>query len=148
MEGNLCWNCRYINICNPLTRPKDECLGYEYCGRQISQTTIGNYIGISRRQVNYIIHKFSANKIIEMLAIRGCTVRYEKLYNQLKFYELERETQVMSICIKSTPSALCNILELVAKELGEEATAKEAILWMKLSGIGGKNTTHSIISKK
>lgn len=149
MEGNLCWNCRHINICTPIERPKlkDGCLGYEYCGRQISQTTIAEYLGVSRCQVEYIIRAFGAPKIVDLLQARGVYARYEQVRNYIKFYEVSyvlSEVKVSRIFITTTLNQLNGILSEISEELGNSATIKEAILWMKLKGIGARNTKRNI----
>lgn len=88
MEGNLCWNCKNIVDCNPSTRPRAVCDNYEPLGSIISKETISEWIGVSINQLKYIMQKFGADKVVELLATRGYLVRYETIMEYKRFYFL------------------------------------------------------------
>lgn len=92
-EGNACWNCRYINKCRPLYRPNYECSYYEPLGRVITQQVISEWLGIGIKQVEYIIFKFGADKIVEMLKVHGYLVRYEYINENIRFYDITLSPQ-------------------------------------------------------
>ncbi len=88
MEGNLCWNCRYLVTCSPQKRPSEKCENYKPLGRVVSQQHIADMIGISRNQLLYILSKYGTQKVIEMLDIRGYKVRFEVICRYIRFYDL------------------------------------------------------------
>lgn len=85
VEGNLCWNCKYIAKCFPLIRPQCDCEGYEPLGRYITQQHIADLLNIELHQLGWILKKYGADKVVELLEIRGHIVRYEAEQN-LKFF--------------------------------------------------------------
>lgn len=56
--------------------------------RQVTQETIADWIGLPRHQVENIIRRWGADKIVELLEIRGHYVSYEKVCEYIKFYEM------------------------------------------------------------
>ena len=88
MEGNICWNCKYIACCEPFIRPQYECVYFEPLGRYISHKRIAEWIGITERHLANIITHYGINKVIELLEIRGHIVRYEVVCRYVKFYEI------------------------------------------------------------
>lgn len=89
-EGNLCWNCKYIAKCSPLIRPQCACKNYEPIGRYVTQQRIASWLNIERHQLSWILKKYGADKIVELLEIRGYIVRYETDCN-LKFFLMSEE---------------------------------------------------------
>ena len=100
----MCFNCQHITKCHPKVRPTRICSCFLPLGRVVSQRTISEWLGVSIGQVEYILQKFGANKLVELLAIRGYTVRYERTglkQKNLRFYEMNeilREVKEMNQC--------------------------------------------------
>lgn len=92
-EGNLCWNCQFIAKCHTNRRPKTKCKSFSPLGIYVSQRHIGEWLGVSKMQLCYIISKFGAGKIVELLEDRGRRVRYEIITNYIKFYYMGEITE-------------------------------------------------------
>lgn len=91
----LCWNCKNLAKCNPTIRPpcNGNCENLKLIDRRISQEEIAEWIGISSEQVKTILRCWGAEKIVEMLSVRGHRVRYKIAYDDegnkiRKFYEI------------------------------------------------------------
>lgn len=91
VEGNLCWNCKYIAKCCPLIRPQCDCESYEPLGRYITHQHIADWIGISRQHLNTIMNRYGIGKVIELLEVRGHIVRFEIVNQYVKFYEVGKK---------------------------------------------------------
>lgn len=87
-EGNACWNCRYINQCKPIYRPVYPCNNYAPLGEPMSHQKIGEILGVERPQVEYILRRFGADKMVELLSDRGYIVRYDLVGSYSRFYLL------------------------------------------------------------
>ena len=88
-EGNACWNCRYINKCRPTIRPMHACKKYAPLGEPISHKAIGELLGIDRSVVEGILRQHGADKIIELLSLKGYMLRYEMVGNYVRIYLLK-----------------------------------------------------------
>lgn len=88
-EGNACWNCRYINQCKPKHRPFYYCVKYAPLGEPISHQKIGEMLGVERVQVEYILRRFGADKMVELLSGEGYLVRYDLVGSYKRFYLLK-----------------------------------------------------------
>lgn len=91
----LCWNCKNLAKCNPLKRPpcNGKCNDLKLIDRRVSQEEIAKWIGISLEQVKTILRGWGAEKIVEMLSVRGHRVRYKIAFDNYgnkirKFYEI------------------------------------------------------------
>lgn len=80
-----CWFCSKIVHCNPSVRPQCDCESYEPLGRYITHQHIADWLNIERHQLSWILKKYGADKIVELLEVRGHIVRYEAEQN-LKFF--------------------------------------------------------------
>lgn len=89
-EGNACWNCRYINKCKPLYRPLLSCGHYAPLGEPISHQKIGEILGIERSQVECILRRCGADKIVELLSDQDYIVRYDLVGRYRRFYLLSK----------------------------------------------------------
>lgn len=78
MEGNLCFNCVHIAHFHPTIRPKRFCNCFYPLGTKVSQKKISEWLGVSLGKIEYILYTFGADKLVEMLKIRGHIVRYER----------------------------------------------------------------------
>lgn len=56
--------------------------------KQVTQETIADWIGLPRHQVENIIRRWGADKIVELLEIRGHYVWYELVNEYTKFWEI------------------------------------------------------------
>lgn len=90
VEGNLCWNCKYIAKCCPQERPQHECTGYEPLGRYVTHQRIATWLNMERHHLCWVLKKYGVDEVIKMLETRGHIVRYEAEQN-LKFFWLGDE---------------------------------------------------------
>lgn len=84
----MCWNCQYISTCNPSKRPMSDCCNFRPLGRFITHQHIADWIGISRQHLHNVINNYGINKVIELLEVRGHTVRFEVVNCYVKFFEI------------------------------------------------------------
>lgn len=91
----LCFHCKNVARCNPSTRPpwNGKCEKLKLIDRRVSQEEIAEWIGISVEQVKTILRCWGADKVVEMLSVRGHQVRYKIVYDDngnkiRKFYEI------------------------------------------------------------
>lgn len=93
-EGNVCWNCRYINTCRPLNRPESECNRFQPLGRVINQEHVAELLGVSLRSFSRILSLYGADKVIEMLSENGFSFRYELVSDHIRFYKIEQKRRM------------------------------------------------------
>lgn len=85
VEGNYYFNCQFICKCLTCTNPENGCENFKPLGKYITQQHIADLLNIELHQLGWILKKYGADKIVEMLEIRGHIVRYEAERN-LKFF--------------------------------------------------------------
>lgn len=87
-EGNVCWNCIYINTCRPALRPVFECSNYAALGEPISHKRIGELLGVGLSSINSDIQIYGAEKIVNDMLKHGYKVRFDTVGDYVRFYLL------------------------------------------------------------
>lgn len=83
-----CWFCSKIVHCNPTIRPQCDCENFKPLGRYITHQHIADLLTISKRQLEWVLQGYGADKVVEMLEVRGHIVRYETGCKRIRFYYL------------------------------------------------------------
>ena len=88
MEGNLCWNCKYIATCRPRVRPQCSCSGYESLGTPITHREVAHKLGVTYWTLQKRLQRGGISKIMNALELLEEDIRYEQGKCQIKFYDL------------------------------------------------------------